>query len=65
MVSGSFWELLVASGSVWEHLESVLAASRTVIPAHKTFVLAHKTAVWTKKILAQAFKSLKFDSSTF
>ena len=55
--SGSSWELLKVPGSVWEHLESVLAASRTAVPVHRTAVRSHKTTVLASKIACPAHKT--------
>ena len=54
--SGSSWELLGVPGSVWEHLVSVLAASRAAVPAHIDAVPAHGTAGPAHKIAAPGHK---------
>ena len=43
-------------GSVWEHLESVLAASRAAVPAHITAVPAHGTVGPAHKIAGPGHK---------
>ena len=57
--SGSSWELLGVPGSVWEHLESVLAASRAAVPAHIDAVPAHGTAGPAHKIAAPGHKIIE------
>ena len=57
--SGSSWELLGVPGSVWEHLESVLAASRAAVPAHITAVPAHGTAGLAHKIATPGHKIIE------
>ena len=57
--SGSSWELLGVPGSVWEHLESVLAASRAAVPAHIDAVPAHGAAGPAHKIAAPGHKIIE------
>ena len=44
------------SGSVWEHLESVLAAYRAAVPAHIDAVPTHGAAGLAHKIAAPGYK---------
>ena len=39
------WELMVVSGSSWEHPESILAASRATVPVYKNAAPALRIAV--------------------
>ena len=55
----SSWELLGVPGSVWEHLESVLAASSAAFPAHIDAVPAHGTAGLAHKIAAPDHKIIE------
>ena len=57
--SGSSWELLGMPGSVWKHLESVLAASRAAVPAHIDAVPAHGAAGPAHKIAAPGHKIIE------
>ena len=46
-------------GSVWEHLESVVAASRAAVPAHMDAVPAHRTAGRWESDSGQAYPLLR------
>ena len=46
-------------GSVWEHLESVLAASRAAVPAHIDAVPAHGASGPVHKIAAPGYKIIE------
>ena len=61
------FRLLVASGRVWGHLESILIAKewfwlsplakRTAVPAHDTAAPAHRTAVPAHRLAALAYRT--------
>ena len=57
--SGSSWELLGVPGSVWKHLQSVLAASRAAVPAYTDADPAHRAAGPAHKMAAPGYKIIE------